>query len=94
MQEPSDKTIRLAADMIWLALLSKVLFLEGTCSLIQDKEIDLREVTILEVNIAIRVRAKSFIKEVATRDQPLLPPRIHSLKLDLTQDSKKTLKVD
>ena len=92
--EHSDKTISLAADMIWLALLSQVLFPEGTCLLIQDKGIDLREVTILVVNIAIRVRAKSFIKEVALRDQLLLPPRIHSPKLDLTQDSKKTLRVD
>lgn len=95
--EPSDKTTRWEADlvMIWLVLLTWVNFLERIFLLIQDKDKDLQEevMMILEVNIAILVRAKFFIKEEVINVQP--PKlRILSNKLDLTQEAKMILRVD
>jgi hypothetical protein len=95
--EPSDKTTRWEADLvtIWLVLLTWVNFLERTFLLIQDRDKDLKEevMMILEVNIAILVRAKFFIKEEVINVQP--PKlRILSNKLDLTQEAKMILRVD
>jgi hypothetical protein len=95
--EPSDKTTRWEADLvtIWLVLLTWVNFLERIFLLIQDRDKDLKEevMMILEVNIAILVRAKFFIKEEVINVQP--PKlRILSNKLDLTQEAKMILRVD
>ena len=81
---------------IWLVSLTKVLFLEGIFLLIQDKDKGLKEVMltmILEVNIAIQVKAKFFIKEEVINVQ--LPKlRILSNRLDHTQDKTMILRVD
>lgn len=97
MLEPSDKTTRWEADLvtIWLVLLTWVNFLERIFLLIQDKDKGLQEevMMILEVNIAILLRAKFFIKEEVINVQ--LPKlRILSNKSDLTQEAKMILRVD
>lgn len=71
-----------------------MLLLEKISLLILGREIDLKEVMILVVNIAMLEKVNFFIKEEAVEKDQHLKLRIPSLKSDLTQDNKKILRVD
>ena len=78
-------------------LLTKVWFQERISLLIQDKDKGLKEVEfmmILEVNIAILVKARFFIKEEVQKDQLPKLRKTLSHKSDLTQDKTMILRVD
>lgn len=92
-----DNNTQLEDLEVFKDLLTKVWFQERISLLIQDKDKGLKEVEfmmILEVNIAILVKARFFIKEEAQKDQLPKLRKTLSHKSDLTQDKTMILRVD
>lgn len=92
-----DNNTQLEDLEVFKDLLTKVWFQERISLLIQDKDKGLKEVEfmmILEVNIAILVKARFFIKEEVQKDQLPKLRKTLSHKSDLTQDKTMILRVD
>lgn len=92
-----DNNTQLEDLEVFKDLLTKVWFQERISLLIQDKDKGLKEVVfmmILEVNIAILVKARFFIKEEVQKDQLPKLRKTLSHKSDLTQDKTMILRVD